>query len=539
VTVLYATAIEGMQLLVQSRVSDTTDIVSAAAGAAVGVWIGARLRAASPDAGAAAALEPRRRYVGLALLAIAWSAVLVFGFTYPFNFHYDASTLHARTHALIEVPFRTYWLATEARAVSDLLLQLALFAPHGALFALAAARRRAAWAWGAAACVTAGAVAAGIEVLQVFLPARTPDSTDIVVAAIGGVAGYAAFRALLRAAHRGEAPARDEARGPEPVAVAEERGSPGPASGGRRAAIGLAVVAYGILLVAGYVAAKSPSVPYNVRELFGRGGHLALIGFPLVVLAAFAPPWIVARWCSGGGWRRSALLPLFVAAHGGVAWFGIRAGAPLEAIYDVVGSPVLRWYGDLEITLRFLALFAAFSTLYVGGAHLAASLAGPRPERDPERRALARWAAMAAPILGLSYVVVVRAACTDNLTELMAGGGSILAAFWLAIWILTLATSASLAAAVSRGRAHPILAVVGVGSGVALGWLALSLGTAHHIEKYGATFSAMQFLFSADRKHYASGQALLIRYAIAHAGVVLAAALAQMPFAGRGLDRRA
>ena len=54
-----------------------------------------------------------------------------------------------------------------------------------------------------------------------------------------------------------------------------------------------------------------------------------------------------------------------------------------------------------------------------------------------------------------------------------------------------------------------------------------------------ASFSAMQFLFSADREHYATGRALQIRYAIAHAGVVVAAALVQMPFAGRAGARRA
>jgi glycopeptide antibiotics resistance protein len=550
VTVLYATAIEGMQLLVQSRVSDTTDILCAAAGAAVGVWLGGRLRAANPDGAVAAPLEPRRRYVGLALLAIAWSAVLVFGFAYPFNFHYDASTLHARTHALIEIPFRTYWLATEARAVSDLLLQLVLFAPYGALFALVAARRRAGWAGAlsaAAACATAGCVAAGIEVLQVFLPGKIPDSTDIVVAALGGLAGYVAARSLIRAVGRGEASAPAIAAAPE----ASARVRPGasgptrPEPAGRRVsvavavAIGLAGLAYGILLAVGYLAAESPAVPYNVRELFHRGGHLAVIGFPLVLMAAFAPPLLVARWCAGGDRRRSALLPLFVLVHSVVAWIGIRAGAPLEAIYDIVGSPILHWWGDLEIMLRFLALFAAFSTLYTGGAHLAAFLAGPRPDRDRDRRALARWSVMAAPILGVSYLVVVRAASTDNLTELMAGGGSILACAWLALWILILATSASLAAAMTRGRANPIAAIVVVGGGVALGWWALSLGTVHHLEKYGATFSAMQFLFSADREHYATGRALQIRYAIAHAGVVVAAALVQMPFAGRAGARRA
>ena len=195
VTVLFAVAIEGIQLLVQSRVSDSTDILCAAAGAAAGVWLGARFRAERPDGDTAAALEPRHRYVGMALAAIAWSAILVFGFSYPFNFHYEPSILHARIEGLTAVPFRSYWLATEARAVSDLLLQLILFAPLGVIAAFGAVRSRAPWAGkaaGVASFLVAGGVAAGIEALQVFLPGKVPDSTDIAVAAIGGLSGFAA-----------------------------------------------------------------------------------------------------------------------------------------------------------------------------------------------------------------------------------------------------------------------------------------------------------------------------------------------------------
>ncbi|HET9950943.1 MAG TPA: VanZ family protein [Candidatus Eisenbacteria bacterium] len=559
VTVLFAVAIETMQLLVQSRVSDSTDILCAAAGAAAGVWLGARFRAARPGGVTATPLEPRRRYVGVALAAIAWSVVLVFGFCYPFHFHYDVSTLRARIDALTAVPFRTYWLATEARAVSDLLLQLVLFAPFGAVAAFGASRHRAPWAAraaGAASFFVAGGVAAGIEALQVFLPGKVPDSTDIVVAAIGGLGGYLAARALARAARRVEAaspagePRSDGADAdraeappsPEPRPPAATWIGPAPLTAddlrlrskrARRAelAIQRTGIAYFLLIAFGFFAVESSAVPYNVRELFMRGGHVALLGFPLVLLAAFAPPMIFSRWCARGEWRRSIFLPLFVLVHGVVVWTGIRVGAPVEAIHDIVGSPVLGWWGDLEIMLRFLGLFAAVSTLYTGGAHLAAALVGPHPDWD--RRALSRWIFMAAPILGLSYLIVVKAASTDNLTELMAGGGSLLACFWLAIWILNLGASASIVAAVMRRRANLVAAVVLAAGGVAFGWMALTLGSANQIDKYGASFSAMQFLFSTDRNHYSSGADLLTRYVIAHVGVVLMAALVQMPFAGR------
>jgi hypothetical protein len=61
------------------------------------------------------------------------------------------------------------------------------------------------------------------------------------------------------------------------------------------------------------------------------------------------------------------------------------------------------------------------------------------------------------------------------------------------------------------------------------GYLLLTLGTADRIEKYGSTFSALQFLLSPDREHYASGAAILGLYAFAHALAWAGIALAQLP----------
>jgi len=59
--------------------------------------------------------------------------------------------------------------------------------------------------------------------------------------------------------------------------------------------------------------------------------------------------------------------------------------------------------------------------------------------------------------------------------------------------------------------------------------MALSLGTAPAIAKYGEVFSALQFLLSADRTQYAAGPALLARYVGAHVTAILVLALTQAP----------
>ena len=289
-------------------------------------------------------------------------------------------------------------------------------------------------------------------------------------------------------------------------------------------------IVYLLLLVAVTVASQSKAVPYNVRELLAAGGVLALLGFPLGVFLVFAPPVVFARWSSRGGWGRTALLPVFVLAHALVVWAGVRVGAPMAAIHDIVGYSTQRWPGELEIMGRFVALFGAVTTLFVGGAHVAASIAGPHVERD--RAALARWAAPAALFLLASHIVVVRFASTEKVVELMAGGGGLLSSAWLGAWLLNTSIGAASLAAAMRLRANVLVVGIIVAAGIPFGWMALTLGTASVIDQYGEVFSAPQFLLSTDRRHYAEEETTMARYFFAHLGVVLAAALVQMPFAG-------
>jgi hypothetical protein len=70
--------------------------------------------------------------------------------------------------------------------------------------------------------------------------------------------------------------------------------------------------------------------------------------------------------------------------------------------------------------------------------------------------------------------------------------------------------------------------------------MAVSLGTAASIVKYRAVFSALQFLLSPDRAHYASGADLAARYVAAHVAFLLAAALTQAPlWLGTSAEERA
>lgn len=288
---------------------------------------------------------------------------------------------------------------------------------------------------------------------------------------------------------------------------------------------------WGALAALLWAAGTARGVPYNVRELFsGPRGWMAVLALPLVGNLGAGVPAAMACWLGGGSWRRAAALPAMAVFCGVIAFGLLRATVSVESIWDIVGTPVLHGPGDWEIAGRFVALFALIWTLVAGGAAAALAL-----DSREGRRALAAWMPGAILVLLAGYVVVVEWAATDNLTELMRGGGDLGGAAALAGWFLVVGGGAALAsrAVAGSGGAGAVrlwgIAVAAVAVSYPAGYWLLSLGTAAHIEKYGATFSALQFLLSPDREHYATGSALLSRYGLAHTLAWSGIALAQLP----------
>jgi hypothetical protein len=293
---------------------------------------------------------------------------------------------------------------------------------------------------------------------------------------------------------------------------------------GRSGAAALSLTgAFTLLTAVAWTALTSPRVPYNVRELSeGRSPLLTAPLLALLLLSVFGvPAWIAASPLRRGrvpAWR---LLPLLV-AQGALVWVLLRVAVPMEALHDIVGSPVLRGSREGETAGRFLALFLGAATMLLGAA--AAWIAWE--ERD--RRPLARWAAGAAATLPVSYAVVVPLAATDNLTELMRGGGGVLPAAAIALAVLTVGIAGSGISRLLAGRSRAPLATTAICAlMLPAGFAWLHLGLEPAVEKYGRTFSALQFLLSQDRAHLAVEAVVRLRYALAFAAGALAAALAQ------------
>jgi glycopeptide antibiotics resistance protein len=194
--VMAATVLELLQLFVYSRVSDTTDIFTAAIGAALGV----ALVRASPEpqgASASAGLRPHRNRQGRAwpwsIAALGWMAVLAFVFWYPFDFNLDRNFLRDRVAGLHRVPFEAYYFGTEFRAVTEVLRKALFLAPLGFLLYGLGRRLPATWPRALVHAVMLLLITAAvttIEAGQLLLPGKNADFTDGALEFIGAALGY-------------------------------------------------------------------------------------------------------------------------------------------------------------------------------------------------------------------------------------------------------------------------------------------------------------------------------------------------------------
>jgi glycopeptide antibiotics resistance protein len=191
--------LEFFQFFVYSRVSDLTDVITAAAGAGIGALIAARLprglRGAleqGAEVGASARTHPVLPWLVLGL--VTWIGLLCAVFWYPYDFQTERTFLRERLPLLTQVPLRNYYYGTEFRAVTEVFHKLLFFAPLGAMLALIRLRIRRFSVWRSLFDLLAFAlmlaVPAVIELGQVALPEKHPDSTDWLIMVFGALAGF-------------------------------------------------------------------------------------------------------------------------------------------------------------------------------------------------------------------------------------------------------------------------------------------------------------------------------------------------------------
>ena len=516
-SVLMACGLETMQLFVYSRFSDVTDLVSAALGAALGTWVGGRVAKHAAPGGEPPAWDPSLPFV----LALGWVMVVVVVFWFPFDFRTDGAFIKTRLQFLYRVPFETYYIGSEFRAITEVLHKVLFFAPLGGLLAWGVARLP--WRWRgslfAVAMLALIALPMVVELGQVLLPNKVPDTVDGVLGWLGGLGGYGLTRRILRAPRR--LPAGQDLADRHHSDIAHRVLS------AETGFFWQPLLVLGGATLACWGALHSPQLPYNIRELFQpQAAWRSAVSLALVYywFAAW-PVWLARRQARAVS--RLAQLSLGLAVYGALIFLLLYAAVPEESLHDMVGSPLLRWPGQWEVGLRWMVLAA------VPGAILYLAAQTVRRWRGKRLSALQYWAVL--PVLLLGYWVIVVQAATDNLTELMAVPPPWAFAA-LCVWLYVLFLGAALLASPLPTRWHRTR-WVGVAASLPIAAALLHLGLAERIVKYGQQFAAIQFLFSTDRQHYASLAVCWQRYAVLHGLALVAIALVQWPWF-RGAQER-
>ena len=504
-TLATAALLEFMQLFVFSRISDVTDLFTAAVGAALGSAVGGRL--AKREARSSQPL-PWAAWLPFALAA-GWMAVLFLVFWFPFEFRTDGAFIKSRLDFIYRVPFEVYYFGTEYRAITEVLRKTLFFAPLGALLAWGVTRQP--WRWRYPSMVLAMMILvlmpAVIELGQVMLPEKIADTTDWLLAWLGGMAGYGTVRRVLGA----------------PRSVAQLQKTTDNVAPRSFRLIHMRwhfPLVWGGMTLLFWVAAHAPFIPYNVRELLQRDTawlSASLLALTVYWLAAW-PVWLARRRVSG--LARLMQLPLGLLVYGACVFLLLNAAVPEESLHDLVGSPILHWSWKWEIGLRWIVL------VIWPGALLYAAAQTVRRWRGLRLSAMHFWVVL--PILGLAYWGVVVQAATDNLTELIATPQP-LAFAALSIWLYVLFLAAALLGSPLSSMYRAVQWVV-VAVSLPLAALFLYFGLAGELVKYGQQFSALQFLLSTDRQHYASQSVVWLRYSVLHMLAIGVLAFIQWPY---------
>lgn len=202
--VAVAALVELSQVLVVSRVSDVTDVLMAALGAACGVLIARRATSLQNRA----LVQADHKASGKATLnlgfAAAYALLLLFVFWYPFNFLHEASLVKPRLQAYFSVPMERLFWGGELRAIASLLRHFLWFVPLGVFLAagIEPSRGRARSALGGLMLLGVGLFAIAVELGQALLPERWPDVTDSLLYCLGALVGFMGYRSIAAAKAR-------------------------------------------------------------------------------------------------------------------------------------------------------------------------------------------------------------------------------------------------------------------------------------------------------------------------------------------------
>jgi len=523
-----ALLLEFLQIFVYSRVSDSADLITAALGAGLGIFIAKKYRPVTnsnlaTEKAATTSINNVIRSLVIPLSLIAgWSVILFLIFWFPYDFRIEPQLIKERLLQLYRAPFSAYYYGTEFRAITSLVSKLAFFFPLGVLMAHLKAGLPRSWPNSLiTTCLVIFliGIAAIVELGQVLLPVKSIDSADILVAIAGGLVGYFTYRFVTgghgtietspMAGTRRNNSGREKPpeQRPSPVLTKAIRNQKTISQHKFLSSPWLLPGQWLMVVLAFYLIENIAATPYNVRELVATSNLFERIIFCSALFCAIWPLLFSTRaYCTKrlSGKQFSAILVIQPFILYGL----LRLSVPLESIHDIVGYPVISTAFGLESMLRFVALYTLPSWALISAT---IALLHPTASR-----------LLACLLLGIIILIawhwaVVRSAATDNLTELFRDGGNWQSTLWLTGWFICFtATLLTTLKIVSGSSKHWIFALLAISASFPLSYWILSQALEIVIIKYDQVFSGLQFLLSPDRDHLVVEQDLILRYFLAY-----------------------
>ncbi len=508
-TALAAAALEFLQLFVVSRTTDTTDVVLAGL-AALGVGFVMRNVGGSDPQGSPA---PPLRAGQLSLLVLGLSCLTLALAWYPFVPRADLHAWRRQMELWQEAPLAAYFQSDPLTAATSALQKCLVFAPWGALASWLSWRdagrsqflSRLFLGWGCGLIVV-------VEIGKLFLDNKVSDPSNVALEALAMVLAYrwvTSWNLAKLQAGKPKAKAAAASAAPSSARI-------------RWQWLWLTLPQIGLSMLAIDQLGAWPTLPYNLRALVHDRSFVQLLCLVVAALACVLPwVWWSSMAPSRRRWLHLALLAVVLPSL--LVYPLLRVGAPEKLVFDIVGTPSFGWPFEIEPALRF----AALNLIVLWGVISAHRwLDAPASERNVEHGI--HWLVGSVLALTIWHVVVVDSAVTDNLVELMRGEGNVRSTVMLFLWWTLVYGSALQTGRVLLGQ-RPVLHLLGVLGAIVLSYWCAVVALEPMLVKYGQVFSALQFLLSQDRAHYAEPGSLLLRYLGAYAGLLLGLLYLLMP----------
>jgi glycopeptide antibiotics resistance protein len=213
---VFATAlsIEIIQLFIMSRISDTTDVITAVTGGFVGasarsVYLKNREsrtpdRKKDPDTVKPAGISNYRILLGL-FFFLLWTGMVLSIYWYPYNFVIDKQIIREQLQQLSLIPFYHYQDNSIYNAITQLFRKIIFFLPVGVILSFIIKGGRLFSTGTNFVIIFSGivlifGVAGMVEIGQFFIPERGPDLTDILLEIAGAWLGFFLSNKLYQAA---------------------------------------------------------------------------------------------------------------------------------------------------------------------------------------------------------------------------------------------------------------------------------------------------------------------------------------------------